>query len=87
MVVPRLREVGSAGDGGDSTRNSVGTAKLNGVIVGKLMAPWGSLLDSGCPVEHRDPHGSFESEVILVAYADPVSKSLTKDLPDDMFRG
>lgn len=86
MVVPRLKEVGSAGDEGDSTGNSIGT-KLNGVVVGRLMAPWGSLLDSRCPVKHRDPYGPFESEVILVAYADPVSMSVPKDLPDDMVRG
>lgn len=80
MAVPRLREVGSAGNGKDSTLNGIGTAQLNRVTTGRLRAPWGSRLDSGYPMEHRDPYGPFESEVILVAYTDPVSMSQTRDM-------
>lgn len=53
---------------------------MNGVTAGRLRAPWGSLLDSGYPVEHRHPSGHFESEVVLVAYADPVSMAQTRDM-------
>lgn len=33
-------------------------------MLGRPMAPWGSFLQSGCPVEHRDPHG-FQASLPL----------------------